>query len=173
MESGRSNRRSEPSKYCKSSKEIFCSNSLSIYALGRLRLNRLLFLGNKFFPISPPGQLWPLPLVICHKLTSWVNVGKIATAVSWTAPPPTIWVDTNASGEVGWGYQSYFGHQNHGRWISPVHFHINAMEILAPLFFLGDHKVALRGKPIAFRRDSQTSVYCLQKQGSSRSWILQ
>lgn len=140
--------------------------------LGKLRLRRLIRMGNRCFPASAPFALRKVPRSLAARLAYWLRPRTLSASQPWYPPPPSLSVDTDASGEIGWGYQSTMGHQDWGVWSQNDRRHINAKELSVPLFFLREHGESLRGESVAFAMDNTSAVACINHQGSTRSTVL-
>lgn len=139
-----------------------------VVPLGRLRHRRLVREVNAAIPVLPRDLLRPVPRFLSNLLLPWLHTNVLLRWVPWVAPPPSLRVATDAS-DLGWGYQSSQGHQNHGGWKGRLReAHINIRELHVAYRFLLVHK-DIRDIGIAFEMDSVAAVYCINRQGTSRS----
>ena len=146
--------------------------SLNFYAevlpLGRLHFRRLVQTVNATIPMYPRDVPLPVPQTIPELLGDWLLVTKHPRSTPWVSPLPNIRVNSDAS-NIGWGYQSNWGHQASGHWSTEEHdLHINLKELLIPLFFLQE-TILPRGTAVCFDMDNTAAVHCVNRQGSSKS----
>ena len=136
--------------------------------LGRLRHRRLTREVNRLIPVASRDVPRPVPTILHELLRKWLRPGLLRRPVPWRPPPPVIIVATDAS-DVGWGYQSNWGHQECGAWgdVLRAH-HINFRELWVAKEWL-ERNPELSNKGVRFDMDNVPAVQCLQRQGTARS----
>ena len=106
------------------------NHAASVVPLGRLRLRRLVMMGNRTFSDSNWDLLVPFPRRLRVLLQWWLSEDRLASKDAWTAPRTSMSLFTDAS-DMGWGYQSSAGHQGSGLWsVAEKRLHINVRELL-------------------------------------------
>ena len=144
------------------------SHAASVVPLGRLRLRRLIMMGNRTFWDSDWDRLVPFPLRLRVLLRWWLSEDRLASRDAWTPPRASMSLFTDAS-DVGWGYQSSEGHQGSGQWSwEERRLHINVKELLVVYLALC-REPSLERMTVQVFSDSATAVHCINKQGTVRS----
>ena len=144
------------------------NHAASVVPLGRLRLRRLVMMGNRIFTDSDWDLLIPFPLRLRLLLQWWLSEDRLASKSAWTAPRATMSLFTDAS-DMGWGYQSSAGHQGSGLWSEEEkRLHINVKELLVVYLALC-REPSLEEMAVQVFSDSTTAVHCVNKQGTVRS----
>lgn len=136
--------------------------------LGRLKHRRLTQEVNRNIPLLPRDLPRPVPPALHSLLRPWLRRGALRQSVPWSPPPPQITVATDAS-DIGWGFQSSWGHQACGGWSEERRsLHINLRELMVVREWLIRHP-EISGMSVRFDMDNVTAVQCVQRQGTARS----
>ena len=144
------------------------NHAATVVRLGRLRMRRLLMMGNKVFGALDWDLLVPFPRRLRSLLQWWLLDDRLASSDAWTAPSATLSLTTDSS-NVGWGYQSSEGHQGSGMWSAAERrLHINVKELLVVYLALC-REPSLERMTVQVFSDSATAVHCINKQGTVRS----
>lgn len=92
-------------------------------------------------------------------------------SVPWSPPLIRITVATDAS-DVGWGFQSSWGHQACGRWLEDSRcLHINLQELMVVKVWF-EHHPDISSIGIRFNMNNMMAVQCMQRQGTACSDLL-
>ena len=144
------------------------NHAASVVPLGRLRMRRLVMMGNRTFSDSDWDLLVPFPRRLRFLLRWWLSDGRLASEDAWTPPRASMTLFTDAS-DVGWGYQSSAGHQGSGLWtVEERRLHINVKELLVVYLALC-REPSLEKMAVHVFSDSTAAVHCVNKQGTVRS----
>ncbi|XP_076030869.1 uncharacterized protein LOC143019053 [Oratosquilla oratoria] len=125
--------------------------------LGRLKHRRLTREVNRSIPLFPRDLPRPVPSTLHSLLRPWLRPGVLRQSVPWSPPPPRITVATDAS-DIGWGFQSSWGHQACGGWSEERRsLHINLRELIVVKEWLERHP-EISYTSVRFDMDNVTAV---------------
>ena len=146
------------------------NHAAEVVPYGRLRLRRLLVEGRNVFNSHDRDRTIPFPPSLQRRLKWWTSA-KLSSSSKWTPAPPDMTITTDAS-DWGWGFQSSLGHQGAGPWSQNEKLsHINIRELKVVLLALQQEE-NIENRSIKILSDNSATVYCINRQGSSRSRAL-
>ena len=126
--------------------------------------------GRQVFASLDRDLVVPFPERV-QKLLAWWSPRRLNYKTKWIPDPPSLTLVTDAS-DLGWGYQSSEGHQGQGLWEDiMLRKHINVKELKA-VYIAIRKEPTLRCQHVKVLTDNTTTVYCINRQGSSRSPVL-
>ncbi|KAH0621469.1 hypothetical protein JD844_022821 [Phrynosoma platyrhinos] len=122
-----------------------------------------------FDPVQDsPSRCLAVPRAVARSLRWWLDPANVCSGMPFSLPQPQLSLTTDALME-GWK-----AHVNdlmiHGHWNkNEKMLHMNELEMLAVLKALRAFEPVLRGKVVLLSTDNITVMYCLNKQGGTKS----
>ncbi|XP_063602946.1 uncharacterized protein LOC134778940 [Penaeus indicus] len=147
------------------------NHAAEIIPFGRIHLRHLQLEGRAAFTSNNRDKMVFFPRHIRSHLRWWLRRKRLMSVSPWVPKTPSLILTTDAS-DWGWGYQSSKGHQGSGLWKKSMRRrHINVRELQVVIKALHLEKYFL-DMSIQVLSDNIATVYCINKQGSSRSKTL-